>query len=298
MVAAHEIFEKPFKVEFEFDEVETPRNYRDYPEGKDLPEQLKVWRVHADPLPDKNYGLVSGGYGFTDTPDCEYISAGVNSKGPGSVALGRQGNWFLWGFCASPSEMTESARRAFLNTIVYMKRFAGQPAIVTKPTKSRRWAYLYASLLAKDVEKDDDEFRSYLEKMFDPKILADAGDSKNVAKVLEANEGWLFWAENDKPASKPASRSAESRPSGPAQRIVIDEDAKSLGIANNDPAILDRSIGMLEKNDRPELARRILERYTDQKHGADAAAWRRWLEANRKGLYFTDTGGFRFRVKT
>jgi hypothetical protein len=293
MVAAHEIFQKPFKVEFESEEIETPEHYADYPEGKLLPKKLGVWRVHADPPKEKNYGLVSGGYGFTDTPDCEFISSGVNSKGPTSVALGRQGNWFLWGFCVAPSEMTESAQRAFLNTVVYMKRFAGQKPLVTHPTQSRKWAHVYASILAKGFEKDEEEVRTYFTKLFDPKLLADAGDAKNLPKVLEQNDGYLFWATNEKPESKPA----ESRPTGPATRIAIDEDALALGIANNDPALLERCVAMLEKGEKTDRAVRLLERYTDQKLGADAGAWRKWLDANKNGLYFTDTGGFRFRVK-
>jgi hypothetical protein len=103
----------------------------------------------------------------------------------------------------------------------------------------------------------------------------------------------LFWVKNEQPASQPA----DSLPSGPRSRIAIDEDAKALGIANRDPALLEKCVSMLEKGDRKDLAQRLLERYTDQKHGADAAAWRRWLEVSRSRLYFTDTGGYRFRVK-
>jgi hypothetical protein len=286
--AAHEIFQKPFRVTIELEDIDTPKHYAKYPEGGALGPKMQAWRVHKDELPQKNFGLVSDGYGFTDTPDCEYVSSGVNSKGPSSVALGRQGNWFLWGFCAAPSEMTESAKLAFLNTIVYMKRFDGQRALVTKPTRSRKWGFVNVNLL--DV--DDERTKAYARGTIDASILIEAeGDSKRVRKVLEDNEGWLYWAKNE----RPESRGADSRPV-PPERIAIDYDAKALGIANRDPALLDLCVTMLEKGDRKDVAQRVLERYTDQKHGGDAAAWRQWLEKNQGRLKFTDTGGYRFRA--
>jgi hypothetical protein len=286
--AAHEIFQKPLKVEIEYEEVDTPPHYKDYPDGAKLGDTMKAWRVHPDELGEKNYGLVSDGFGFTDTPDCEFISGGVNSKGPGSVALGRQGNWFLWGFCASPSQMTESGRRAFVNTIVYMKRFDGQRPIVTEPTKSRQWAYVYAHYFS----ETDEDLLTYIRGRFDPAILKVTGeDPAKVAAYLKENEGYLRWA--DVPESKPV----ESRVARALARISVDEDAKALGIANTNAALLDRCIAMLEKGDREDLALRVLERYTDRKHGSDAAAWRAWFDASKSRLYFTDTGHYRFRER-
>ncbi|GAG08064.1 unnamed protein product, partial [marine sediment metagenome] len=41
----HEVFSKPFKVEPQFETIKTPGNYRKYPDGDKLPNQMKVWRV-------------------------------------------------------------------------------------------------------------------------------------------------------------------------------------------------------------------------------------------------------------
>jgi hypothetical protein len=285
--AAHEIFQKPFKVTFEYEEIATPKNYETWASGA-LPPTMKAWRVHPDELAVMNYGLVSDGFGFEDSPDCERISGGVNSKGADAVALGRQGNWFLWGFCAAPSEMTEQARRAFLNVVVYMKRFDGQRPLFTKTSRGRQWAYFYASL----CEDEDADTAKHFRTRFAPKILeATGGETAKLKAYLKENEGWLVWEEFEEPAAPTESRPEKST------RIAIDDDAKALGLANRDPALLDRCVEMLAKGDRPDVARRILERYTDQKHGADAAAWRKWLDANRSRLYFTDTGGFRFRSR-
>jgi len=65
------------------------RNYASWPEGKSLPAKMPVWRVQRGKMAaEVDYGIVSDPYGFEDSPDAEFISSGVNSKGPRSVALG------------------------------------------------------------------------------------------------------------------------------------------------------------------------------------------------------------------
>lgn len=43
-------------------------------------------------------GMVADGHGFEDSPDCERVGGGINSKGPMAVAMGRQANLLQWGF--------------------------------------------------------------------------------------------------------------------------------------------------------------------------------------------------------
>ncbi|SFW19408.1 hypothetical protein SAMN02927921_00472 [Sinomicrobium oceani] len=94
-----------------------------------------MWRVQKEGyLEAKGYrvGMVSRGDGFLDSPDAEYISSGVNTKDVGAVAIGRHGNFFLWGFSGSPDYMTEEAKQVFANAVVYMKQFKGQKPIARK----------------------------------------------------------------------------------------------------------------------------------------------------------------------
>jgi hypothetical protein len=258
--AAHEIFEKPFKVTPTFSKADTPKNYAGWPEGRDLPAQLDVWKVQ-EKLRGTNYGLVSDGYGFTDSPDCERISGGINSKGPGSVALGRQGNWFLWGFCASPSEMTEEARRVFLNAVVYMRRFDGQRPLVEKARPAREWALLYAGYVSKG---------DWAKKSLSPELLA---TGEKLEETLRRDLDYVF---ND-------------------GVFRVDEDCKALGIPNRDARILDRCVAMLEGGGDAERARRILARYVPERLET-AKNWRAWLDKHRARLFFTDTGGYVWRV--
>ena len=251
---------------------------------------MKAWRVHPDELAEKNYGLVSDGYGFEDSPDCERISGGVNSKGPESVALGRQGNWFLWGFCAPPSEMTESARRAFLNAVVYMKRFDGQRAARQENRELPALGVRLRGAPRRGRGRDQD----FLPEVVLPKILEATGGDRGEGQGLRQGERGLDLLGG----VRAAIDEARCVPPGKKpKRIVVDEDAqvpRDPEQRSQDPRT---RVEMLEKGDRKEVAVRLLERYTDQKHGSDAAAWRKWLDANRSRLYFTDTGGYRFRAK-
>ncbi len=52
---------------------------------------------------------------------------------------------------------------------------------------------------------------------------------------------------------------------------------------------------MLKRGDSPDLAQRILKRYTTENF-PDVKSWGDWLEAYRNRLYFTEIGGFRFMV--
>src|SRR5262249_6063468 len=91
-------------------------------------------------------GLVSTLYGFADSPDSEVIAQGIAQKGPDTLALGRQANFFLWGFSAPPSDMTSAGQRLFVNVVAYMRQFEGQKPLVHKTSYSREWALRYALL--------------------------------------------------------------------------------------------------------------------------------------------------------
>jgi hypothetical protein len=96
----HTVFEKPLKVEPEFEEVPTRGEYPYISLDQSLGDTMQAWRVQTKDYPDVDPGLVSDLYGFEDSPDCEVIAQGMAQKGPDTLALGRQGNFFMWGFSA------------------------------------------------------------------------------------------------------------------------------------------------------------------------------------------------------
>jgi hypothetical protein len=270
VVPSHEVFQKPFKVDLQFDEIPVPAHYRNHPDGKKLGTTIKVWKVQTKKFPEIDPGLVSDPLGFDDSPDTEFISSGLNSKGPNSVALARQGNYFLWGFSAAPPDMTSEARRCFVNAVCYIHKFDGQKPLVRRQQSSRRWALVYAHYL--EQFGGDDRF---VEQLF-PKDLRErfGKDPAKYVRYYEENLEYLHPAEVG---------------------FAVDEDAKSLGLSNRKVELLDKCVSLLEQGDRPELASRILKRYTTEDY-PDAKPWRTWLDTNRRRLFFTDVGGYKFVV--
>jgi len=111
---------------------DTPPNYRRYPNGKDLPDKIKVWRVQqvsdaAKAVATK--GVVSKPLEPDDGPRAETLTPGVNTgKMSGASGVGRDGNFLQWGFSAPPSQMTPAGKNFFLNCVVYISKFNGKAA--------------------------------------------------------------------------------------------------------------------------------------------------------------------------
>jgi hypothetical protein len=270
VVPTHEIFQKPLHVDMQWEERPTPDNYRHWPDGESLGKTVKVWKMQTKKFPEIDPGLVSDPYGFNDSPDAEAIASGLNSKGPNAVTLGRHGNFFLWGFAAQPSDMTPEARKCFVNSICYIRKFDGQRPMVHKTGQSRQWALVYVGYLK--TVKDE----KFIEQLFPEDLRKRFGtDAAKYRAYYQENLEYL-------------------RP-GPDSRFVVDEDVKSLGLSNRRVELLERCIGLLEKGEKADLALRILKRYTNERF-TDAKDWRAWLEKNGARLFFTDVGGFKFLV--
>jgi len=270
VVPTHEIFHKPSPVAITFEEMPTPENYRHWPGGDKLGPIMKVWKVQTRKFPEIDPGLVSDPYGFGDSPDAEVISSGQNSKGPDAVALGRHGNFFLWGFSAQPSDMTPAMRQCFVNAVHYIKKFDGQKPLVRKSSSGREWAFVYAGYLK---QISDEKF---LNQLFPDDLRQRFGkDADKYTAYYQENLEYLHC---------------------PGGRPVVDEDVKQLGLSNRKIELLERCVSMLEKGERPELALRVLKRYTNETFG-EAGPWRTWLDKNRERLFFTDVGGYKFLVK-
>ncbi len=173
---SHEIFNKPHSIKLTFEDVPTPQNYVELAGAKGVGKTTRVWRVQTKKFPTIDPGLVSNPFGFGDSPDAEVISSGLNSKGPESVALGRHGNFFLWGFSASPTDMTPEGRDCFVNVVHYIRKFDGQKPVVRKVGAARSrdgalWSAYYLrqifdeaafkKSLPETILKDRDRYERY-----------------------------------------------------------------------------------------------------------------------------------------
>jgi len=229
-----------------------------------------MWKVHEKM---KDPGLVTASEQFLEADDSEIISGGINLKGDHGVALVREANLFLWGPIANPSLMTEEARRVFVNTIVYMKQFDGAKQTVWRRMDSRH--ELEMVLATKDMKRALGADRIYND--FLPTLIDKYGDSiEKYRSYYGPNIGYV------------------RQPHG-AIWFEIDQDAKSLGIANNDPRLLEKCVGLLSDPAEASKALRLLQRYTGLSL-TDAAAWQDWLKQNRNKLYFSDSYDYRFFV--
>lgn len=320
----HEIFNGPYRVDLTIKDRPTPSPIFRQPDGIDMPDEIPMWEVHKEGYHDgKGYriGLVSRGWGFEDSPDAEVISSGVCDKAKTAVAIGRHGNFFLWGFAGSPDIMTEEAKSVFANAIVYTHKHADDKIITRKyneriATKAYIDDLLYYTTdraykgkvdfynkINKETAKQQKELKK---KQAKGEELSD--DEKMVLSMppqqiptreeyLKKNIGRNGWSKITGLDTLSVRKYLEenrpyfySEPDG-FYDLKVDEDCKSLGIANTDIKVLDIAIRLLEENKDVEKAERLLWRYTLEDF-ATAKEWRSWFEKHKDKMFFTQAGGY------
>ncbi|NQU47491.1 MAG: hypothetical protein HQ519_02490 [Planctomycetes bacterium] len=267
----HPIFNGPWKPKIELNDTATPVNYSTWACGWSLPGYLPTWQVQEGDLSkDLGYGLISYPYGFEDSPDAEWISGGINSKAFSSMAIGRHGNFFLWGFSGHPGKMTESGRRVFLNAVVYMKKFDGNRPIFV-PTHYDRTSALTT------IEYVESYFeRNRLTQAFSDEIIQAAGSNKERMRAWYAeNVEYLYRVGDESPQ--------------------IDQNLKSLKISNRKPEFFTKVIETWSADPENNSCKQLVSRYVGKEISTPEQLKEFYLR-NKKRLYFTDTGGFRWRL--
>ncbi|MEM7261107.1 MAG: protein-disulfide reductase DsbD domain-containing protein [Planctomycetota bacterium] len=322
----HDIFRTPNRVELTIADHPTPKSYARYPEGKALGDTMPMWRVQTEGYlthPGQLVGIVSRDAGFEDSPDAEWISGGVNSKGPNAVALGRHGNFFHWGFAASPTFMTDEAKDVFVNAVHYIRRFDGHAPIARKKDGTLpRTAILAAIERTTDAgyAKVQETYEGYRDREAKQKAelqaRLDAGEELNEReqrtldrpltqtpgrydtlrryvpekmhpKLTENPSEVISFLEGSLPFMHPSGRYS----------LDVDEELRALGIGNHDPKFLDRAVALMTSGDNPELGRKLLERYTDESFKT-ADEWSKWIDTNRSKFFFAESAGYVWLVDT
>jgi hypothetical protein len=323
----HPIFNTPYPVTLTIEYRPTPANYREYYGRDGLPPTMPMWRVQTEGYGDgKGFpaGLVSTGPGFADAKDAEVISNGVCQKAIDSVALGRHGNFFLWGFSADPQQMTPEARLVFVNAVHYIARFKGQLPYSHRPYRAmtREHALDAAKFLSHQNYEDWVKLHSAEEESRKNyfRLMQKAGQklSAEDLKALNAPDSpppdraqWLKEIMSSQPDTIVAllgenlgkylpyyEQNLEYLRPGPkpySYSFEVDEDIRSLAISNRSVQMLELCVAMLDSHLDIEKASRLLSRYTGQTFQS-AQEWREWLQHNRARLYFSDIDGFRFHV--
>ncbi|SEP41484.1 protein-disulfide reductase DsbD domain-containing protein [Mucilaginibacter sp. OK283] len=323
---SHPIFNTPVRVKLTLVTRSTPGSFYNGFQGAKTPKEMPMWKVvKDDPTSKDKYiiGMVAHGEGFNDSPDAESISGGVCLKNAEAVALGRHGNYFMWGFSASPNHMTDEAKDVFVNAVCYIKKFDHQPPIMKKvQIENREWVdemlyrtdkdlYNKALIARKEgnarLLKMQEELRSRKAKGEDIGRGNEGLLHMPVTNDVESFADYLKdWTGSDMVAKFDTNTNAYHRyyrdnleyfyPADPYS-LQVDADAQKLGISNRKVELLEKCIQLWEKGQDTALAKRVLERYTTAKF-ATAAEWKTWLTKNKPNLYYTESGGFKFMVNT
>lgn len=318
----HEIFRTPHAVDPTIEDRPTPDAYGRYHVGATMP----MWRVQTEGYLERNdmlVGVVSSDSGFLDSPDTEWISGGVNTKRPKAVALGRHGNFFHWGFAASPTYMTAEAKLVFVNAIHYISKFDGQAPIARRePGASTRdriedaLARISEQGYARELEQHRYFVERIKERNADIQARLDRGEdvSDTEKRVLQSrvpgkparfapvkryvdDEAWSEIKDDEAAIRRYFAERLPFMHNVGRYQLGVDEELRDFGVGNADIALLDRAVAALQSGERAELARKLLERYTDERFET-AGEWAAWLGANRERLFFTEVGGYKWLVDT
>ena len=323
----HPIFKGPFKTKITLVKKPTPEDafhYAYYQDGH-VPDSVMMWKVNTlsyQTTHDFNIGMVTRPWGYTDSPDCEYISSGVCAKTLNAVALGRHANFFTWGFSGSPLYMSEEAKVVFANVVAYMAKHRGTP--LARKYNDRIATREYVKELKYLCTRKSWEEDKKMNQEFYAQILGvaqKAREKKEKGEELDNEEKmYIDFTEKDVPA-EPSYADYIKRTCGAlfdkfgedenkyiqyydentpyfyggegSYNLVVDGDAKAWGIATNDKRLLDKAISCLEQNVETERAQRILKRYTLCEFQTPAE-WRKWYNDNKDKLFFTESGGWYF----
>ena len=325
----HPIFKGPYKVKMTLVDRPTPDGAKEFAPlvNEVLPETTKMWRVNTKGYatdPGFLIGMVSRPWGVEDSPEAEWISSGNCQKSIDAMALGRHGSFFHWGFAGAPMDMTEEAKPLLANAIVYISKFAGQHLIARKlyeGISTRIEAKENANRVTKKVWES---YKASLES-FNNQMGHYADSIKAVhkagGKLGEQEKMYLQW----QPQPIPTLEQWIQRSAGPlytkfgtdeaayaryyeentpyfygsfeSYGLSLDEDAKSLGIPNNDKRLLEKAIELWESGKDVEKGKRLLNRYTLLRYD-NPQQYKAWLNKYGDKLFFTESGGWLWLVNS
>jgi hypothetical protein len=213
-----------------------------------------------------------------DAPDVEVFCGGQNHKAVTAAAFWRQGFLVHFGFQESPAQLNDAGDAMLLAAIVYAARCKEDRPVtrVVSPFKTRKRA-----LLPREKAKVGLASEQGLQTWFDGPVVVELADLAEEARRKRFDEVMPFLVAND------------------SSRFEVDAVLRAWGVGNRDVAFFGRCEKALGAGgDDAAKARALLERYVKDGPGAGstAAAWTKWIAANREFVFFSDVGGYRWLV--
>jgi hypothetical protein len=240
--------------------------------------EVSVLSLVKDPGGTYQSGWITYRSRLLDSPEVEIISGGLSERGSDDAALWRQGHLLHFAFDIAPAEMNETGKTLLLNSIAYISRFTeDRPIARTRggwgekndAPKSKRWIQdLFASRIPE--EKDLDFYLSPGTKAVVKKM-----DRLSYPKWYKENAPFLTCDKDG--------------------RLMVDVNAKDLGLPFDQPDFLPKTIAKLDASANAAKARDLLQRYApDGPAAGSAAEWTTWWETNRPYLFYSEGGGYRW----
>jgi hypothetical protein len=261
-----------------------PENYHRHPEAGNLPAETKVWLVQNS---GKKYsGAVSMAYNFEGGGDDEFLVAGCNAKSYPHAAISRHGNFLQWGYGEPPSKMTEDGRRLFVNCLCYIRHFAGRPPLVRRQALNRR-AGLAMRAFPDDLTEKYKGRESELYQLYKDDIELLRYEEKQIDRY--AFSIWFSIDDDLKALGIPSNRRVET-----LERLIA-LLSPAAGTTDPNAGFWARRQAGREQKARVAKALVLVRRYTDLKF-TTPAQWQQWLDQNRGRIFFSDFGGYKFRV--
>jgi hypothetical protein len=276
----HAIYGRPFPAEFKAEATAPPENFKKWKPGlgatiPTFPIFVKLDGVESEP------GLVTSDFGFEETPDAEAILGGVNMKGPDYPAVARHGSFVQWGFHCLPRQLTPEGRRLFLNAVAYAHAHRGVKVetLRLRPARRELADTLFIFLpMYKEAERTKVLARHFAGEPIPEALLTDKAAARK-------------WLDEREPYFRPVNDGSDWNT---AYQLTVDAECRELGISNGAPAFLEALAARLTKDPKDRLAGSLAARYVPDVEPAGLPAW---LEKNRAQVYFTETGGWVWRVK-
>ncbi len=276
----HELFHKPFPVAFTIENTPTPDNFKKWkPTVGDTVPTFKVFGSYDEKTDEP--GLVTSDMGFENVPDAERILGGINMKGPEYAAIARHGSFVMFGFHGLPDRFTDEGRKLYLNTLSYA--VAHKAALVESLRLRPSRTDLLETLTTFMALYPEAEHMRVVERGY-------AGEPIPAAVLTDPAAAQKWYAERA-PFLHPADDGANWSTS---YQLATDAQCKEIGLANDSIVFLDALAARLAKDAHDPLANALLARYVPEVEPSQFGAW---LKENRDKLYFTETGGWVWRVK-
>lgn len=324
------IFKGPYPVKITLKDQPTPDGALEFAKmmGDKVPATTPMWTVHNHDYgntPGYKVGMVSREWGYLDSPDAEVISGGQCAKSYDAIAIGRHANFMTWGFAGSPADMTEEAKPVFANAVIYMSKFKGHRVIARKLDEGIATRF-NADQMARLATKE--QYDDYAEEIngFNKQIMHIADSLKAVKAAggkiegpytmyadltpdqlekVPTYEGYLkdryddLYAKFGTDAKAYSDYYISNKPyfygSLQGYDLTLDNDAKSLGIANNDIRLLQKAVELWKSGKDVAMGKRLLYRYTLLRYKTPEE-FENWLKRYGKQLFFTESGGWKWLV--